>query len=81
MNELSRDGGLEEYNNIQEKLYETLTRVQIIEPYYNYDIPGREYEDNEFYQTNGMADNRSALKSFATDKIHREMVRSQYNKE
>ena len=63
------------------KLYETLTRVQIIEPYYNYDIPGREYEDNEFYQTNEMADNRSALRSFATDKIHREMVRSQYDKE
>lgn len=81
MNELSSDAGLNEYANINDQLFTTLTKTNVIKSYYGIEIPGLEYQDNQFYETNDMSDNATAMRSLAQDNVHKEMVRSQYNKE
>lgn len=78
MNELASDAGLSEYSKINNDLFNSLTRINIIDSYYGIDIPGLEYKDNQFYDTSEMSDNATAMRSLAQDNVHREMVRSQY---
>jgi len=78
MNEMSEDAGLKEYTSIQQKMYDSLVNVHTIDSYYIFEIPGGEYIDNEFYDVSEMSDNATAMKSLATDNVHRDMVRSQY---
>lgn len=78
MNELASDAGLSEYSKINNDLFTSLTRINIIESYYGIDIPGLDYKDNAFYETSEMSDNATAMRSLAQDNVHREMVRSQY---
>ena len=51
---------------------------QALNDYYTTDIPGGIYNETVEFEPNELADNRRALRNFASDTLHRRIVRSQY---
>ena len=58
-----------------------LAQVQKIESYYTVIISGGVYEETLVLEDKNIPDNRRALRNLASDKTHRTMVRSQYDRE
>lgn len=65
----------------QEALLESLADVGKIEPYYQVEIQGGEYEETLTLEDTEIPDNRRALRSLASDANHTKMVRSQYDRD
>ena len=65
----------------QEALLAQLADVGKIEPYYQVEIQGGEYEETLKLEDKEIPDNRRALRSLASDAKHRTMVRSQYDRD
>ena len=51
---------------------------QALNDYYVADIPGGIYNETVEFEPNQLSDNRRALRNFASDTLHRRIVRSQY---
>ena len=64
----------------QEALLLSLADVGKIEPYYQVEIQGGEYEETLTLEDTEIPDNRRALRSLASDANHTKMVRSQYDR-
>ena len=65
----------------QEALLASLADVGKIEPYYQVEIQGGEYEETLTLEDTEIPDNRRALRSLASDANHTKMVRSQYDRD
>lgn len=65
----------------QEALLVALADVGKIEPYYQVEIQGGEYEETVTLEDSEIPDNPRALRSLASDANHKKMVRSQYDRE
>lgn len=65
----------------QADMLAALAQVPKIEAYYTVQIPGGEYSDTLVLQDAEISDNTRALRNLASDKKHRTMVRSQYDRE
>ena len=65
----------------QQTILAALAQVPKIEPYYSVTIPGGQYADTLVLKDNIIKDNRRALRNLSSDKNHRKMVRSQYDRE
>ena len=65
----------------QETLLASLAEVGKIEPYYQVEIQGGEYEETLTLEDTEIPDNRRALRSLASDANHTKMVRSQYDRD
>lgn len=65
----------------QEALLASLAEVGKIEPYYQVEIQGGEYEETLTLEDTEIPDNRRALRSLASDANHTKMVRSQYDRD
>lgn len=64
----------------QAAVLQALSAVPNIETYYTTNMPGGVYEDVLRLDDKELPDNRRALSNLAQDTLHREMVRSQYNR-
>lgn len=73
-------GGLIDYTE-QDSIFNNLAVPYKIEPYYEADIYGGEYEENLELEDSLIVDNKRALRKLANDAKHRLMVSSQYNRE
>jgi len=51
---------------------------QGLNQYYIVNIPGGIYDETIKLESNQLADNNRALRNFASDTLHRRIVRSQY---
>lgn len=56
----------------------SFSTIPKFDSYYSSDIPGGVYEDTVTLQDAELPDNRRALSDLASDSLHRDMVRSQY---
>ena len=65
-------------NAEQAALYSALANGTNIESYYQLTIDGGVYEETLTLIDSRLPDNPSALRNLSTDRLHREMVRSQY---
>ena len=78
--QLNAKNTIEDLNDSkQAEMLAQLTQTQTIEPYYTTYIPGGEYNDVITLEDTILPDNPRALRNFANDTNHREMVRSQYD--
>ena len=64
----------------QVKMLQELASVEKLEMYYGVVIQGGTYEDTVKLIDGNIQDNTRALRNLAQDKVHRDMVRSQYKK-
>lgn len=58
-----------------------LAQVAKIDSYYSVEIQGGEYSETLVLQDAKISDNRRALRNFASDQRHKNMVRSQYDRD
>lgn len=65
----------------QNAMLAALAQTPKIESYYVVQIPGGEYSDTLVLQDAEISDNRRALRNLSSDKNHRQMVRSQYDRQ
>lgn len=65
----------------QKQILAALAQVPKIEPYYILNIPGGEYKDAVVLEDTVLPDNPRAMRNLASDKTHRSIVRSQYDRE
>lgn len=63
----------------QEQMLQALANVVALTSYYTITIDGGTYTDTIQIQDAEIEDNRKALRSLASDSLHREMVKSQYD--
>lgn len=63
----------------QQAMFEALAGLPKFDPYYTVTIDGGVYQETITLQDKELPDNRRALRSLASDELHRSMVRSQYD--
>lgn len=64
----------------QQAMLESLTNTQNIEQYYVLELEGGVYNETVQLQDKTLPDNRRALRNLATQQLHRDLVRSQYDR-
>lgn len=78
---LSISGAAEKIADVamQEQMLQSLANMAALNPYYEVAIDGGVYEETIQLEDAEIQDNRRALRSLASDSLHREMVKSQYD--
>jgi len=78
--QLAVGGATEKIANAAEQaaIMLALSQATNLGAYYAQDIQGGEYKENIILKDNEIVDNKKALRSLASDRKHREIVRSQY---
>ena len=64
----------------QQAMLDALTNVPNFDSYYTQQIEGGVYEETLQLQDTNIPDNRRALRNLATQQLHRDLVRSQYDR-
>lgn len=65
----------------QDAMLQAMSTVPNFENYYDVSIQGGVYEETIVLEDKELPDNRRAMRSLATDALHRSMVRSQYEEQ
>lgn len=78
--QMGGENTIEELSTNQDARIVELAQVPKIEPYYIMQIDGGVYEETVILDGGTIQDNRRALRNLASDKTHRTMVRSQYDR-
>ena len=73
-------GGLIDYDQ-QENVMDQLSAVGVIEPYFEFDIPGNEYKETIQLKDKKIPENNRALRNLANSARYNSMVRSQYERD
>lgn len=79
---LAVGGAAEKLSNAaqQQAMLVAMASAATMNSYYNVTIPGGSYTESVVLQDKNLPDNGKALRNLASDGLHREMVRSQYDK-